>query len=430
MNCAECRYQLLGYLEGLIDPDLSSQIDAHVATCPPCREELAALRQVQGQLQRDGQAPSGVSLESAVMDRIVNRQTLQRRKSRMRNRILAWSAAAAAVLALPLVLMIVIGKTANTAYALEQTVAAVRTVTTVHLKCDPPANGAAEIWIQFDEAGQLQYGRVDFPASQDGPKVVILKRDVAEVWLKAKNSLLTLREPKAVAGLEAMIGQLDPKQVVEQLYKAQAEGKDDIKIEPPAAKGDPITVTRTTHRDSQERRDVFLVDPETKLLRQLDRYVREGESYTRVSGITIVGYNQPIDPTVFAPELPADVMRIDWTTQQVGLAQGDLSREDIAAKVAREFFEALIARDYAKAGLLYSGIPAAKLQEGFGAVTFVRIVSIGVATPDANPMTGFLNVPCEVVVKEAGGDETARKFVAKVRPVHGQPGRWAIDGGI
>jgi hypothetical protein len=33
----------------------------------------------------------------------------------------------------------------------------------------------------------------------------------------------------------------------------------------------------------------------------------------------------------------------------------------IAAKVAREFFEALIAQDYEKAGLLYAGMPAARM---------------------------------------------------------------------
>jgi len=348
----------------------------------------------------------------------------------MRNRILAWSAAAAAAVALPVLLLVVFGKSATPAYALAQTVEAVRNLTTVHLKCDPPCNGAGEIWVQFDDTGKLQLGRLDFPASEDGPKVVIWKRDVAEVWFKAKNSVLTLREPKAVANLEAEIRKLDPKEIVAQLYQAQAAGKDDIQIKQPSVKGEPIKVTQTTRRDGQDRRDVFLVDPETKLLRQLDKYVVKGGRDTLEGSIVITGYNEPIDPAVFTPELPADVMRVDWTTQEVGLPQGGLSNEAIAAKVAREFFEALIARDYAKAGLLYSGMPAAKIQGAFGKLTFVEIVSVGAATPGANPKTGTLDVPCEVKVKDPNGVEGVQKCVAKVRPVHGQPGRWAIDGGI
>ena len=50
----------------------------------------------------------------------------------------------------------------------------------------------------------------------------------------------------------------------------------------------------------------------------------------------------------------------------VGLEKGDLTDEEIAAKVAREFFEAVIAADYRKAGLLYEGIPAEKMKETFG----------------------------------------------------------------
>jgi len=47
-----------------------------------------------------------------------------------------------------------------------------------------------------------------------------------------------------------------------------------------------------------------------------------------------------------------------------------------------------------------------------------------------NPKNGSLDVLCEVKVKDPNGVEGVHKFVAKVRPVQGQPGRWAIDGGI
>ena len=37
--------------------------------------------------------------------------------------------------------------------------------------------------------------------------------------------------------------------------------------------------------------------------------------------------------------------------------QGHLTGEQIVTKVVREFFEALIAENYDKAGLLYAGFP-------------------------------------------------------------------------
>ena len=88
----------------------------------------------------------------------------------------------------------------------------------------------------------------------------------------------------------------------------------------------------------------------------------------------------------------------------------------------------MIAEDYAKAGQLLSGIPAAKMRELFGKSDFVRIVSIGTPTPHPNPKTRFLCVPCEVEI-EVNGVKSTRKYTPNVRPVYNQPDRWAIGGG-
>ena len=45
--------------------------------------------------------------------------------------------------------------------------------------------------------------------------------------------------------------------------------------------------------------------------------------------------------------------------------------------MAREFFEAIIAEDYAKAGLLLGGMPAERMKEVFGRVKYQRIVEVG-----------------------------------------------------
>ena len=120
---------------------------------------------------------------------------------------------------------------------------------------------------------------------------------------------------------------------------------------------------------------------------------------------------------------------IEMVLQEIGLAKGDLTDEEIAVEVVRQFLEAMIAEDYAKAGRLCGGIPAATMKEQFGRAHHVRVVSLGTPTPHPDPRTRFLCVPCEVEVSE-GGATSLKSIVANVRPVYGQPDRWAIGGGI
>ncbi len=124
------------------------------------------------------------------------------------------------------------------------------------------------------------------------------------------------------------------------------------------------------------------------------------------------------------------MLRIDQTIQEVGLAQGKLSDEEIAVEVVRQFFEALIAGDYAKAGKLLEGIPSDKMQQMFGQIKFLRIVSIGPVAPHPIPETKGLVVPCTVEVEKDGEISQWKLERLGVRQVYNQPGRWTIFGGI
>ena len=146
-------------------------------------------------------------------------------------------------------------------------------------------------------------------------------------------------------------------------------------------------------------------------------------------------YNVPIAPTMFTleEEVPADVMRVDQVTREVGLAQGTMSDQETAAETVRQFFEALKAQDYDKAGNLLGGIPAAKMQELFGSMKVVQIVSIGDPQPQPIPGVGGFIVPCEVLMQDQAGNTYSHKYPGvAVRPVdeRKQPNRWNIHGGI
>jgi hypothetical protein len=95
-------------------------------------------------------------------------------------------------------------------------------------------------------------------------------------------------------------------------------------------------------------------------------------------------------------------MRIDQTTQEVGLLQGDLSNDQIALEVVRQFFEALIVRNYGKAGGLLEGIPADRMQQGFGHMKVLRIISIGPVAPHPKPETKGVIVLCTVEIEKNG----------------------------
>ena len=201
------------------------------------------------------------------------------------------------------------------------------------------------------------------------------------------------------------------------------------KTESPGS-GQPITVT-ITRKDSPNRRDVYLIEPQTKLVECLNVYRRgDGESeWKKVSTIEYFDYNRPIDPSVWEPQLPADVTAVDQTSHEIGLAKGDLSDNEIAVKVAREFFQALIAKDYGKAGQILEGIPASKMKETFGGTTFLRIVEVGQPRPHPNPATHFIQVPVKVEM-EADGKKMVKEITPNIRAAYNQPGRWVIGGGI
>lgn len=128
--------------------------------------------------------------------------------------------------------------------------------------------------------------------------------------------------------------------------------------------------------------------------------------------------------------IPDDVMRVDQTTQEMGLAQENLPGKEIAVKVVRQFYEALIVKDYAKAGRLFEAIPAEKIQEMFGDMNVVQIISIGEAVPHPTTGVGGFQVPCKIEIEKNGVTSIHEPYGPGVRPVHGQLNRWSIHGGV
>jgi hypothetical protein len=227
-----------------------------------------------------------------------------------------------------------------------------------------------------------------------------------------------------------MVVAYDPKRALERVMELQEQGRAQVQIERPSNKAEPIKVTVTYKGDQEDIQDVMMINQATLLMESKYKYRLVNGQSQLLGTDEFLSYNQPIDPNMFMLEnLPADVMRVDMTRTDVGLARGSMTEEQISEKVAKEFFDALIAEDYDKAGRLIGGLQGDALKAKLGR-KFVRIVSIGKAGPHPNPRTGGWVVPCEVEVQK-DGQTTVEPFPTfGVRPVYGQPDRWAVFGGF
>lgn len=392
---------------------------------------------IEDQLEQLAQAvPSGDSFVSDVMSRIETSSDKPQKQSihihfvrRLFMKRTIKFAAAAIIIIAALVSLTQLDKTVTPAYAIEQTMEANRSLRFIHLKCEPAGEGIEELWAQFDENGQLQNLRMNFPNTVDGPKDVVWQEGKAEVWFKKKNSIAVVREEAMLARLKMSYADFDPKLIVENLYRSQSNEKVQIEIQDSHSKDQPIIITSTTNGF----RDVFKVNPETLLLEQIEKYALKEGQYAFLGSIKYLDYNQLAAADVFVLNPPADVMRVDQTTQAIGLEQGQMTNDEVSIEVVRRFWQAIIDNDYQTAGQMMEGIPAEALKkiftENFKAKV-VKIISVGPVKPHPNPATQGVIVPCTLEI-EADGQTTQQTFDRiGVRQVYNQPGRWTIFGGI
>jgi len=74
MNCDDFKPLMMGYLDDELEPELRSRVEAHLAECPDCREELEQFRSMKEDLNMvTFKEPSDAELErywSSVYNRL------------------------------------------------------------------------------------------------------------------------------------------------------------------------------------------------------------------------------------------------------------------------------------------------------------------------------------------------------------------------
>jgi hypothetical protein len=354
----------------------------------------------------------------------------------MKNRITKLAAAAVIVVTL-VVWSIMPGTVLPTAYALQDTIEAYNSIRYLHVsefETVGQERRPSELWVACDHYGYLNRMRSEAPNSGGpvlGAAVLVSDGSISEVWFKNHNLCFkTVGNGEAVLRWE--ISELDPKLAFERLYEQEEQGEIILDVNEPEEKSKPIVITVTYPEGSlsEAYKKVFYIDQATELVKKIEKFQMRDGTYHHVRTAEFSGYNDDIDPMMFSfdGELPEDTIYLDRSTEEIGLAQGNMSDEQVVAEVGRKFFEAIVAKDFDKAGLMWSGAPGLIIEKLFAGANAVKIISVGESRPDPDPDSTSMIGSCKVLLEFGGEHFELDANLIFVRRMSAQPDRWIISG--
>jgi hypothetical protein len=356
----------------------------------------------------------------------------------MKSRRTQFAAAAVAILATYLCLQIPKSLVAP-AYALQDTIEAYNSMRYLHVKAFSTVGEQkwnSESWIEFDEYRKprrfrLQADRIS-TGDQIGPVTVVHDGDESHTWLPNLN-LCFRRSGKSVlasALLQWEVSDVDPKLVCEKLRQQARGGEIILDVNEPDQKDEPIVLVVTYPAESLSAnwKKVLYIDQASRLVKKEEKFEMRDGQYQHELTTEFFDYNQQIDPERFSldRELPENVIMIDQSDKEVGLAQGDVTDEEIAAEVTLQFLQAGIVKDFNKVGQLFYGVPGF-LIEKLSSGNMLKIISVGSVHADPDPDSNVMTCPCKAL-GEFNGQYYEYDMKIYVMPVSGQPGRWMICG--
>ncbi len=379
MNCQECRDELAAYLEGLLDETCQNRMDAHLAECAACQTELHELRELTLRLACDGLDAPPISLETAVMDRILQEQALLigRLKMRKRIRVLGMSGAMAAAAALLFIGGLWLAEPAEAQKAAEVMARGAEASTnpsTVHITAKvrtiPHDNfsliGAdydlvpVEVWKQFGEKPKWRVEKPGRVAVMDGESTMMLIRP---------NYGVKFPKPSPSAfDSQWLLGLADVQNLLtRELTAGQAKGWEFKKSEETTESGKKQLVVSVEAKagvadgdysknkwfDTSDMRRVYRFDAETQRLEGFEAHMHRPGGDVLVAVIERIEYNQPIAAEVFSLQLPKDV---SWYKEPEQLADNAKYEKMTPKETAQAFFEACGKEDWKEAEKFFQPI--------------------------------------------------------------------------
>jgi len=348
---------------------------------------------------------------------------------------------------LALVALIIVAMTASiplldngvkSAYAIDQTIEAIQTIRTLHMRATGDEHGKGkkeygEGWIKYDATGRMANFRVDvyeglLNEGGEAQYYAVWTNGVEKIWKPLQKKVFIYKVNNAEDRAQDFFKRYDPKFMQQKLHDA-SQNKERFEVTVDDAEHEGFIYVEVLDRDNKSRLEL-LIDPETKLVTQLDEYdltKQGGELKIRVE---FLAYNQPIDPELFEfNDIPEDTLVIDKAHELVGIKQEAMSDHEVAVEVVRQCLEATIVQDYGKVSRLMEGESGDTIEnfieEELGS-RLVRIIAMGQPTP-FKTWQHILYVPCEIEVENGGGAKWIVNFIALARSIDYQSGnRWVM----
>ncbi len=340
----------------------------------------------------------------------------------MKSRITKFAVAVAIAIATVLSVSVFF-KSVPTAFGIEQVIDAYNNIRFLHVKrVRPNQQEPDEFWIKSDEQGRVEKARYYLPVTEDGVKLITWTPEGTELWFKSKGWLALIQTKRIEGWMQSIMEQCQPKLVMKKLLEDQKAGKVDIDIKKP-------TVIIATYK-AEPKKEIYYVDQATDLITHIEFYRIENNQEVLKSTTKFYDYNVPIDEKMFSlkDEVPKDVRVADRLNQLCGVPQGEMSDEQAAVETIRQYLQALIDKDYKKAGLICCGELEEYAKEEFGWCDVKAIISIGPAIPQPDWEEHGFKVPLEVEIVTKDGQKVTCKDEQYVRPGDDEmhPDRWNI----
>ncbi|MGB8225998.1 MAG: zf-HC2 domain-containing protein [Sedimentisphaerales bacterium] len=445
MNCTEIREQLVEYIEGLLPDEQKQQLEAHLKNCRQCQTELEQLTALGKRLTSDSENKQSDEFENAIFNRIIREQNKRLKQTDgvnrqfniwriiMKSKITKFAVAATIVIA-AISGISILNRTVPIAFGIEQVIEAYNNIRYLHIKqFRANQQEPAEFWIKSDQQGRVAKSRYYLPVTEDGVKVITWSPEKAEIWFKSKKGYLIFKTKRIEGWMQSLIEQCQPKLVMEKLLDDQKTGIVDINTVKPQNKQEPATIIATYK--SKARKEIYYINQATDLITLIEFYDIKNNQNNLVSTTEFYDYNVPIDEKMFTlkDEVPKDIEAVNQLEQLIGIPQGDMTYEQAAAETVRQFFQALIDKDYKKAGQIFCGLSEAKAKEYFGKLNVTAIISIGDPTPYPKCGPHSFKVPCKLEITSPDGQKTIWEPFgpfARCGDDEMHPDRWIIHGGI
>jgi hypothetical protein len=444
MKCSECREELVGYAEDVLDLQVRQQVAAHLQSCAACCAEADQQEELRNRLLRDAANAQETPLELPVMSRIMREQTFKLRRRVMRKRYgqvgigLAAAAAVAAVLFLPLWS----GSASSQATAAEvfaQAAEVLSDLRAVYIRLNVRAHERDnfesislandfvehEMWKKF---GHTPQWRVEKPG-----RVVVMNGESSLLWIQgpgpgaaAKGAvdagfvvwLLPLLDVDRVLDSElSMTGRIECSELCME-RDAEGGGKLIVTIEAKAQGDFTNDWLKNKSISESDHRRIYTFDAATKRLEDLEVWVHGPDGDVLVAETEQIVYDPPIDPDLFTLDLPEDVI---WVEETEILDDNQTYAQMSPDEVARAFFQACADRDWKEVLKFWN---RSELEEEFkDGLGGLEIISIG--EPFQSGQFGGWFVPYEVSLKNG----MTLKHNLALRNDN-RAGRYVVDGGL